>query len=117
MVVILTVLAGIVVPRAHSFHAWTKAASQALVIETGAPRRIRAERMPPPLIRALGVLGRHEQAALIWREAQSVFTDPAALEPVRAAARDFARLADAAAADDAARLRYWQALADRKSVV
>jgi cytochrome c-type biogenesis protein CcmH len=54
--------------------------------------RLAGEGGPPAdwarLIRALGVLGRNEQAALIWREAQNVFTDPAALAPVRAAARD-----------------------------
>ena len=39
------------------------------------------------LIRALGVVGRHEQAALIWREAQNTFSDPAALAPIASAAR------------------------------
>jgi len=39
------------------------------------------------LIRALGVLGRVEQAATIWLEAQRLFTDPDSIAPIREAAR------------------------------
>lgn len=53
--------------------------------------RLASEGGPPAdwaqLIRALGVVGRHEQAALIWREAQNTFTDPNVLAPIAAAAR------------------------------
>lgn len=40
------------------------------------------------LIRALGVLGRREEAALIWEEAQRVFPDPVVQIPILQAARD-----------------------------
>ncbi|MEO0830399.1 MAG: hypothetical protein AAFY03_08040 [Pseudomonadota bacterium] len=39
------------------------------------------------LIRALGVLGRTEQAIEVWTEAQNVFADPATRAPIDAAAR------------------------------
>ena len=38
------------------------------------------------LIRALGVLGRQDEAAEIWAEAQAVFPDPSQQAPIRAAA-------------------------------
>jgi cytochrome c-type biogenesis protein CcmH len=40
------------------------------------------------LIRAYGVLGRREQAAAIWAEAQQVFDDEVARLPILRAARD-----------------------------
>jgi cytochrome c-type biogenesis protein CcmH len=59
---------------------------------SGLSDRLATEGGPPEdwarLIRALGVLGRSEQAAAIWSEAQQVFADEAARLPILRAARD-----------------------------
>ena len=59
---------------------------------SGLSDRLATEGGPPEdwarLIRALGVLGRQQQAAAIWAEAQAVFEDEVARLPILRAARD-----------------------------
>ena len=58
----------------------------------GLGERLATEGGPPEdwarLIRALGVLGRRDQAAAVWQEAQQVFPDDITRVPILRAARD-----------------------------